>query len=151
MLVFISDDPKKKSDLSEFYGTIKSKLFIFCVIWFSLLSLKVWLFDVTVDIQLRNLRVSDGKWNPLNSTLLLPNTFFQYIYFQFKISCQKVKFHTRFQTGFLKECVLFGMTHYLFTACGRLFSYCFEVVKNLKMQMWRLLFKSKIQRQSFSK
>lgn len=113
VLIFFSDDPKKKSDLSEFYGTIKSKLFIFCVIWFSLLSLKVWLFDVTVDIQLKNLGVSDGKWNPLNatcvwikgsnSTFILPKTFFKYPYSQLKISCKRIKLHTRFQTDFFKK------------------------------------------------
>ncbi|XP_045171506.2 equilibrative nucleobase transporter 1-like isoform X2 [Mercenaria mercenaria] len=57
----ISVGNKKKNDLSEFWETIKTKMFIFCVIWFSLHSLKIWLFDMTVDIQIRNIGISDTE------------------------------------------------------------------------------------------
>ncbi|XP_060582882.1 equilibrative nucleobase transporter 1-like isoform X2 [Ruditapes philippinarum] len=63
---------KKKHDLSEFWGIIKTKLYIFCIIWYSLLTLKIWMYDMTVDRQLSHIGVIDtDKYVSLYALILL--------------------------------------------------------------------------------
>ncbi|KAL4223527.1 hypothetical protein ACF0H5_016998 [Mactra antiquata] len=49
----MSVGPKKKINMTEFWRAIKSKLFILCVLWFSLLSLKIRMLDITVESMLQ--------------------------------------------------------------------------------------------------
>ncbi|XP_060557244.1 equilibrative nucleobase transporter 1-like isoform X2 [Ruditapes philippinarum] len=63
---------KKKHDLSEFWGIIKTKLYIFCIIWYSLLTLKIWMYDMTVYRQLSHIGVIDtDKYVSLYALILL--------------------------------------------------------------------------------
>ena len=68
----ISVGTKKRGEFVDFLLTVNTKPYIFMVVWFSLLSLKSLVFDLNIDVQLKNLGVVDSKCCQEHITIFKP-------------------------------------------------------------------------------